>query len=180
METESNLFGLMAEFTSPEGILRAARQAYQAGYRKMDAYSPFPLEGLDEAIGLHRPSPVAYIIFLGGLFGGIAGFFMQYFATVIDYPLNIGGRPLNSWPAYIPITFELTVLSAAFAALIGMMIMNRLPEPYHPVFNVPGFDRATRDRFFLSIEKRDPQFNLEQTRRFLQGLGAERVEEIKA
>ena len=180
MDSDNNSYGLMAEFTRPENILKAAQAAYQAGYRAMDAYTPYPVEGLDEAIGLKNPSPVAYVVFIGGLLGGVGGFFMQYFATVIDYPLNIGGRPFNSWPAYIPITFELTVLLAAFAALIGMLIMNRLPEPYHPVFNAPEFERATIDRFFLAIEARDPQFDLEKTRNFMQSLGAERVDEIEA
>jgi hypothetical protein len=180
MPREKNLHGLLAEFQTPEALLSAAEQAYAAGYRSMDAFSPFPVEGLDEAIGLKRPSIVAWFTFAGGLAGAIGGFFMQYFATVIDYPLNIGGRPLNSWPAYIPITFELTVLSAAFAALIGMMVLNRLPEPYHPVFNVPGFERATRDRFFLAIESRDTDFNRITTKQFLQNLKPIRVMEIEA
>lgn len=180
MPREKNLHGLLAEFQTPEALLSAAEQAYAAGYRSMDAFSPFPVEGLDEAIGLNRPSIVAWFTFAGGLVGALGGFFMQYYATVIDYPLNIGGRPLNSWPAYIPITFELTVLSAAFAALIGMFVLNRLPEPYHPVFNVPGFERATRDRFYLAIESRDPAFNRGTTKQFLQNLKPIQVMEIEA
>lgn len=175
----NDLYGYMAEFDTPEAVLAATQKAYQAGYRQIDAYTPFPVEGLDKALGMRRPSIIAWFVFAGGLAGGIAGFAMQYFATVIDYPLNIGGRPLNSWPAYIPITFELTVLVASFAALIGMLLMNGLPQPYHPVFNVDGFERASRDHFFLAISSRDTLYDSEKTRQFLDSLGAIQVSEIE-
>jgi hypothetical protein len=176
---KNDLYGYMAEFDTPEEILAGTQKAYQAGYREIDAYTPFPVEGLDRALGIRRPSIIAWFVFAGGLAGGIVGFAMQYFATVIDYPLNIGGRPLNSWPAYIPITFELTVLFASFAALIGMLLMNGLPQPYHPAFNVDGFDRASRDRFFLAISAKDKHFDPEKTRDFLGSLGAAQVSEIE-
>ncbi len=178
MADETNLYGLMAEFEEPDEILAATKMAYQAGYRDIEAYSPYPIEGLPDAVGMHR-TWLPWIILAFGIMGGIGGFFMLWFATVVSYPLNIGGRPLNSWPAYIPITFEMTVLSAATAALIGMIIANGLPEPYHPVFNVPAFQRASRDRFFLVIESKDARFSPEDTLNFLKGLpGVQSVEEV--
>jgi hypothetical protein len=173
----TGLYGLLAEFDTPEELLAAARRAHAEGYRRMDAYTPFPVEGLSEAIGFRR-SWVGLIILAGGVAGGTGGFFMQYYATTIDYPINVGGRPLNSWPAYIPITFELTILAAAFAALIGMLALNGLPQPYHPVFNVPEFARASQDRFFLCIEAGDPRFDRVATARFLAGLRAREVSEV--
>src|SRR3954467_2685619 len=155
--------GYLAEFDTPEAIVEAALQTYAAGYRKIDAYSPFPAEGLSEAIGFHR-TRVPLLVRLGGIFGCVMGYFLQYYAMVRDYPLNTGGRPLNSWPAFIPVTFELTVLCAAISAVVGMFVLNRLPMPYHPVFNVPRFALASRDRFFLCIQAVDPQFELETTR----------------
>jgi hypothetical protein len=163
------LFGLAAEFDSDHAVLEAAKQVYAAGYRRIDAFSPHPVEGLSEAIGFERTG-MGLIVGLGGLLGAIGGFFMLWFANVIHYRWNIGGCPPNSWPAFIPITFELGVLFAASAAVIGMLALNGLPMPYHPMFNLPNFNLASRDKFFILIEASDPQFNLEQTRAFLQSL----------
>jgi hypothetical protein len=160
-------YSLMAEFDTPEKLLEATRAAYSQGYRMMEAYSPFPVEGLAEALAFHR-NRVPRLVFLGGLIGGLAGYFMQWYSSVVDYPLNIGGRPLHSWPSFIPVTFEMTVLGAALAAVLGMLALNGLPRPYHPVFNVPEFVLASDDRFFLSIQTRDPLFDSEATLRFLQ------------
>jgi hypothetical protein len=164
----------MAEFTSADALLHATRRTYEAGYRRMDAYSPLPIEGLAEAMGFRR-TRVPLIVLLGGIAGCAGGFGMQYWISVVDYPVNVGGRPLNSWPSFIPVTFELTILVAAFAALLGMLALNGLPMPYHPVFNVPRFAQATRDRFFLCIEATDPKFDGEATMRFLEGLASSSV-----
>jgi hypothetical protein len=161
------VYGLLAEFERPEDLVEATRQAYQRGYRMMDAYSPFPVEGLAEALGFHR-NGIARVVFIGGLVGGIGGFFMQWFSAVVHFPLDIGGRPLNSWPAFTPITFELTILGAALAAVLGMLGLNGLPRPHHPIFNVPSFALASRNRFFLCLQARDPLFELEGARRFLE------------
>ncbi len=170
MKTAPDIYGLLAEFTTPDALLVAARRAYEAGYRRLDAYSPLPIEGLAEAIGFTRNRiPVA--VFLGGLLGGAGGFFMLWYSTVVSYPINVGGRPFNSWPMYIPITFELTVLGAAFAAVFGMLGLNGLPRPHHPVFAAPGFEHASSDRFFLSLQAIDPLFEPQRTRAFLEGLG---------
>ncbi len=163
------LHGIMAEFEQPEQLLEAARRTYAAGYRKMDAYSPMPIEGLADAIGFTR-NWVSVVVLVGGLAGCVGGFGLLWWIAMIAYPHNVGGRPFNSWPAFIPVTFECTVLLAALSAVIGMLMMNKLPMPYHPVFNVPGFGRATRDRFFLCVEARDPQY--ETARGFLESLGA--------
>ncbi len=161
------IFGMVAEFDSPEAIVRAAEAAYEAGYREMDAYSPIPVNGLAEAIGFRR-NWIATIILAAGLTGGIGGFFMQWFSAVVHYPIIVGGRPFNSWPAFMPITFELTVLLSAFAAVIGMLGLNGLPRPHHPIFNAPGFDRASQDRFFLSVQSNDPLYDEQATRQFLE------------
>ena len=161
------LYGIMAEFENPSELVAAVRRAREEGYRVLDAYTPFPIEELNEALGLHG-SRVPLIVLIGGLLGGAGGYFMQYYLSVIDYPLNIGGRPLHSWPAFIPLTFELAVLVAGLSAVLGMLALNGLPMPYHPVFNVPRFALASRDRFFLCIEARDPKFDREETRRFLE------------
>ncbi len=144
----------------------------------MDAYTPFPIEGLAEAIGFHR-NGVALIVLIGGILGCLTGFFLQYYIAVIDYPINVGGRPLNSWPSFIPVIFELTVLFGAIAAVLGMLALNKLPMPYHPVFNVPGFDLATRNRFFLCIESADPLFDRQRTKDFLYSLPAGAVSEVQ-
>ncbi len=177
MEIDPNLYGLMAEFETPEELLHAAQQAHQAGYRELDAYSPFEVEGVAEAIGA-RPSRIPYIVLAGGILGGVGGYFMQWYYSVIGYPISVGGKPLHSWPSFIPVTFELTILGAALFGLLGMIILNGLPELYHPVFNVPGFGRASLDRFFLAIEAKDPNFDLKQTRAFLENLHAFSVSEV--
>ncbi len=171
------LHGLMAEFETPEALLAASRRARDQGYRHMDAYTPMPVEGLAEAVGF-RSKAVSYCVFAGGLAGACGGFGLMWWITVIAFPHIVSGRPLNSWPAYIPITFESMVLVACFTAVIVMLVLNGLPEPYHPVFNVAAFERASRDRFFLCIEASDPQFDLEVTRRFLEALGPEEVHEV--
>jgi hypothetical protein len=179
-QNEQNLFALLAKFDTPEALASAASQAYEAGYRKFDAYSPFPLEELPRAMRL-KPSPLPYLVFAGGLAGALGGFAMQTFATVIDYPLNIGGRPLFAWPSYIPITFELTILMGALAGVLGLFFFTRLPQPYHPVFNSPDFiEHGSSDAFYLEIQAIDPQFELDETRRFLEGLSAAQVVEIEA
>jgi hypothetical protein len=162
-------YGLLAEFEQGEALLAAAHKAYAAGYRRMDGYTPFPLDGLFEALG-HRPTRLPLLTLVGGIVGGGAAYFMLYYASVVSYPINVGGRPLHSWPAFLPITFELTVLAASFAAFLGMLALNGLPHPYHPLFNVPEFKLASRDRFFLCIQARDPLFAQDQTRQFLETL----------
>ncbi len=170
-------YGLLAEFTSPHELVEAAHRAYAAGYRRLDAYSPFPVEGLSEAMGFRR-TRLPLVVFLGGVAGCIAAVVMQYYIAVINYPMNVGGRPLNSWPSWIPVTFELTVLIASLAAVLGLLGLNGLPMPYHPLFNVPRFALASRDRFFLCIEAIDPLFDAETTRGFLTTLGPKEVFEV--
>lgn len=177
MSRKLPIYGVMGEFDDVKDILEAAERAYAAGYRKMDAYSPFPVHGLDEAIGFHK-SRLPLIVLIGGLIGGLGGFGMQYFASVMDYPLNIGGKPLNSWPAFIPVTFECTILAAALAAILGMLGLNGLPEPYHPVFHVPRFEFASRSHFFLCIEATDPKFDAAEARRFMETVGAREVTDV--
>ncbi|MER3473338.1 MAG: DUF3341 domain-containing protein [Armatimonadota bacterium] len=172
------LYGIIAEFESAEELLHAAKRAREAGYTQMDAYSPFPVHGLSEAIGF-EDHKVPWTVFLAGVVGAIAGFSLQYYISVVDYPLNVGGRPFLSWPSFIPVTFETTVLFAAFGAFIGMLAFNGLPQPYHPVFNAPRFERASQDRFFLCIEAKDPLFDRTKTRQFLENLGARLVSEVE-
>ena len=172
-----DLYGLLAEFDSGESLLEAARAAHAVGYRNMNGYTPFPLEGLSAALG-QKPPLLPWFVLLGGILGGSGAYFMLYYASVISYPINVGGRPLHSWPAFIPITFELTVLGASFAAFFGMLALNGLPHPHHPLFGVPAFSLASRDRFFLCIQARDPLFQLAQTRQFLERLGA-KVHEVE-
>jgi len=171
------VYGLMAEFDTPEGLLAATKRAHDAGYRKLDAYTPFPMEELGDILEA-RSTGVSVIILLGGLTGLIVGLGLQYWTTAIDFPVNVGGRPLASWPAFIPITFELTILFAALAAVLGLLALNGLPMPYHPVFNAPRFLRASQDRFFLVIEARDPNFKLDTTREFLMQTGAREVNDV--
>src|ERR1700678_1452717 len=161
------LYGLMAEFSQVEEIIAAAEKTRLAGYKIFDAYTPFPVHGLAEAIGFKK-TKVPLICACGAIMGGSTGFLMQWYANVMSYPMITGAKPLNCWPAFIPITFELSVLGAAFGAVLGMLALNGLPEPYHPVFNVPAFQLASRDKFFLCIESRDLQFDLEKTRQFLE------------
>jgi len=161
--------GLMAEFATPQELLLAARYARQHGYREMEAYTTYSVEGLAEELGLSRTG-VPFVVLFAGLVGAGVGFFMQYWSMAVDYPFNIGGRPLNSWPVFIPITFEVMVLVASFAAFFGMLFLNGLPRLYRPIFNAPSFARATQDRFFLCIEATDPRFDRETTMQFLAGL----------
>lgn len=177
MRRVPTLYGLIAEFDKPGQLVAAAERARKEGYRKMDAYAPFPVEGLADALGFRR-TRVPLIALIGGLTGCIGGYYMQYWIAKIDYPLNVGGRPLNSWPAFIPVTFELTVLGAALFAVLGMLALNGLPMPHHPVFNAPRFALATRDRFFLCIEAVDPKFDLTNTKRFLENLHCRGVSEV--
>jgi hypothetical protein len=170
-------FGLMAEFDNAPALVEAACRTYAAGYRRMDAYSPFPVDGLSEALGFRR-TWIAPIVLVGGILGGIGGYLLQYYLSVVDYPLNIGGRPLNSWPMFIPVTFETTILGAALFAIFGMLALNGLPMPYHPVFNVARFARASQDKFFLLIEARDPQFDARATRIFLERIGGREVSDV--
>ena len=172
------LYGVMAQFDSPGALVAAARESYAAGYRQINGYSPFPIEELSEAIGFKRTT-LPLIVLAGGIIGAVGGFFMQYWMEVIDYPINVGGKPFNSWPAFIPITFECTVLCAAFAAVLGMLALNKLPQPYHPVFNAPNFALATRDSFFLVIESKDPKFDHDEAMRFLKSLEAREVNDVE-
>jgi hypothetical protein len=167
----------MAEFASPETLVAAAHRAREEGYKRIDAFTPFPVEGLAEALGAPL-SRVPLICLIGGLIGCSGGFFLQWWPNVIGYALDIGGKPFNSWPAFIPITFELTILCAGLATVFGMLAVNGLPTPYHPVFNAPRFELATRNRFFLCITARDAKFDAQKTREFLQSLHAHEVSEI--
>ena len=171
------IHGLMAEFDNATDLVAAAHRAHQAGYRRMDAYSPFPIEELGDAIGFHHTN-VPLVVLIGGLLGGLSGYLMQYWISAINYPENIAGRPLNSWPAFIVVTFEMTILGAALFAVLGMLALNGLPMPYHPVFNVERFAFASKDRFFLCIEARDPKFDRKLTEEFLRSLNPRDVTEV--
>jgi len=170
-------YGIVAEFETATDLVVASKAAYAAGYREMDAYSPYPIEEAAEAIGFHK-TRVPLIVLLGGLLGGLSGFMLQYWINVIDYPLNIGGRPYNSWPAFIVPTFEMTVLFAGLSGVFGMFALNGLPMPYHPLFNVDRFGAVTRDRFFLCIEAADPKFDLVNTQEFMMSLKPLSVSEV--
>lgn len=176
--THTDLYGLLAEFADPEALLHATEEAKEAGYRKMEAYTPFPVLGLAEVLNV-RGRRLPLIVLGGGILGGGGALLMQWYSAVIDYPLNVGGRPLASWPAFIPISFELTILLAAFTTVLGMFALNGLPQPYHPVFNVPAFADASSDRFFLCIEASDPHFDVAETSRFLESVGAMAVFEVE-
>ncbi len=165
----AGVYGMLAEFTDPKDLVEAARLTRHEGFTRIDAYSPFPIHGLADAIGFHT-TKLPLIVLAGGLIGGLGGFFMQYYATTISYPLNIAGRPYNSWPMYIVITFEMTILFAGLSAVLGMLALNGLPQPHHPVFNAPNFELASRTHFFLSIEARDERFDMDRTASFLAGL----------
>jgi hypothetical protein len=173
------LYGLLAEFETPEGLAAAAAAARDAGYRQMEAYSPFPVHGLTDALGF-RSSRLAALVLAGGVAGALGGFALQYWVSVMAYPHNVGGRPLNSWPSFIPVTFEMTILIASLTAVLGMLALNGLPRPHHPLFAMERFAHASRDRFFLCIEAADPRFDRQGTRRFLESLRPHGVEEVPA
>lgn len=172
------LYGILAEFDSPGALVVAARAAREAGYARMDAFTPYPMEEVSDALGQQR-SRLPLIVLGGGLLGALGGYLLQYWSAVVAYPFNIGGRPLHSWPAFVPPTFETTILIASFTAVLGMLALNGLPQPYHPLFNVPSFALASRDRFFLCIEASDPRFDPAATRRFLEGLAPRQVSEVE-
>jgi Protein of unknown function (DUF3341) len=176
-EASQKLHGVVAEFETPEELLEAALKTTSAGYTRAEAYTPFPIDGLADALNFHH-TPIAAMACIAGILGGLTGFGMCWYANVLNYPLNIGGRPHNSWPAWIPITFELTVLFAALTAAIGMLYLNGLPRLHHPIFNTPNFNRATHDRFFLCIEATDPQFDPPAVHEFLKSLHPLAIEEV--
>ena len=174
---QTPIYGLMAEFDTPVEIVHAARRTSEAGYKKIDAYSPFPIEELAEAIGFHH-NGVPLVTLIGGLLGGLAAYLLQWWIATISYPVNIGGRPLQSWPSFIVVTFEMTILFAGIFSVFGMLALNGLPMPYHPVFNVPRFAFATKDRFFLIIFSSDAKYDSAATRAFLESLGPVSISEV--
>jgi hypothetical protein len=178
MNKPTETYGLMAEFETPKGLLNALKKAKEVGYDILDAYTPYPIEEVCHIVANHKKSKVSMVVLIAGIIGGSFGFGLQCWVSMVAYPLNIGGRPYFSWPAFIPVTFELTILFAAFAAAFGMLALNRLPEPYHPVFNVEGFKRASQDRYFLVIEAEDPSFDRRRTRAFLEGLDPHEVHDV--
>ncbi len=172
-----SIYGMIAEFDSATNLVAAAHRTHEAGYTKIDAYSPFPVEGLAEAIGFHR-NEVPLVVLIGGLLGGLSAYAMQYWISAVSYPINVGGKPYHSWPAFIVVTFEMTILFAGISAVLGMLALNGLPMPYHPVFNVPRFAFATKDRFFLIVFSSDPKYDPTETRRFLESLGPKSISEV--
>jgi len=174
----SGIYGLLAEFDDPSSLVAAAKRTYAAGYRKIDTFSPYPIEEAWEAIG-HHDRRLSFIVLAGGIAGLLSGIGLQEWVHQIAYPMNIAGKPLNSWPQFVPVCFELTILFAAISAVLGMIVLNGLPQPYHPVFNVERFERATRDKFFLIVESEDPKFDRQQTAEFLKGLHATEVSEVE-
>jgi hypothetical protein len=174
---DSLVYGLLAEFDSVDTVISAAHRVYAAGYRKIDAFSPFPLEELSEAIGFHK-NGVALICLIGGLLGGTAAYVLQWWINTISYPINIGGRPMHSWPSFIIVTFEMTILFSGLSAVFGMIALNGLPMPYHPVFNVPQFDAASKDKFFIIVFSSDKNYDPVRTRQFLESLSPLSVAEV--
>jgi len=175
--TAPSIYGLMAEFETPTELVNACKAAYAEGYREMDAYSPFPIEEASEAIGFHK-SAVPLVVLTGGILGGLSGFLLQYWINVIAYPLNIGGKPWNSWPAFVVPTFEMTILFAGLSGMFGMFALNGLPRPYHPLFHVDQFSKVTRNRFFLCVEAIDPKFDLAGTQQFMERLKPLSISEV--
>lgn len=178
MTKRGDFYGLLAEFGDPDSLLVAARRARQAGYERLDAFSPFPIEGLAEELGFRRTA-VPLVVLVGGVLGATGGYLLQYYLSVVDYPINVGGRPLHSVPMFVIVTFELTILVAALFAVLGMLALNRLPMPYHPVFNVADFALASTNRFFLVIEAADPKFEAARTRDFLRELAPKEVLDVE-
>jgi hypothetical protein len=174
MKTRSLLYGFLAEFESPDALKDCIRAARREGFSRIDAFTPFPVEGIPEELGLHH-SRVPLFVLVGGITGALTGWLLQYYSSVYDYPLNIGGRPLNSWPAFVVVIFELTILFGGLSGVFGMLALNGLPKPHHPLFNEPRFDRVTHDRFFFCIEATDPKFDRDTTWNFLQNLKPEGV-----
>lgn len=175
--TEAPIYGIMAEFDNPTDLLHATEATYAAGYRKIDAYSPYPIEELSDAVGFHK-TRIPLVVLCGAILGGLSGYFLQYWISAISYPLNVGGRPYVSWPAFIIVTFEMTILFGGISAVVGMLGLNGLPQPYHPVFNNPRFTSASRDRFFLCIEASDPKFEVGSVQQLMQGFNALDVTEV--
>jgi hypothetical protein len=173
-EAAPGMYGYVAEYTTAEELVAAAKQVYAEGYTQMDAFTPFPVHGLPEAIGF-EDLRIKWIIFAGGIAGAFTGFYFQYWVSASAYAHNVGGRPFFSWPAFIPVTFECTILFAALSAVFGMLALNKLPQPHHPVFDTPRFDRASQDSFFLAVEAKDPLFDAEQTRSLLEKSGAQNI-----
>jgi len=176
-ELPAAVYGVMAEFDNPTSLITAAERVYAAGYRRIDTFSPYPIEEAWEAIG-HHDRRLSLIVLAGGLAGLLTGVGLQEWVHQLAYPMNIAGKPLNSWPQFVPVTFELTILFAAISAVVGMIVLNGLPQPYHPAFNVPRFERASRDKFFLLVEAADPMFDKQQTMDFLKGLNPAEVSEV--
>jgi hypothetical protein len=177
MNTE--LFGLLVQFDEADELIAAAQKTHAEGYTRAEAYSPYPIEELAEALEF-RNTGIPKVFLIGGIVGGCTGFGLQYWCSAIAYPINVGGRPFNSWPAFIPVTFEMTILFSALCGVLGMLALNGLPRPHHPLFAIEQFDRATVDKFFLLILARDPQFHPAKTRSFLESLGAEEVIDVPA
>jgi hypothetical protein len=177
-DSGGRLYGLMAEFETPGALIAATEKSREAGYRKIDAYAPYPIEELVHALG-HHHSKLPLMVLGGGIVGFFAGLGLQVYVNAIAYPLNIGGKPVLSWPAFVPVTFEMTILCASLTAVLGMLALNGLPTPYHPVFNLPRFSAASRDRYFLCIEATDPRFHAEGTRQFLESQGPTEVSEVE-
>jgi hypothetical protein len=178
MNPRPRLYGILAEFNDPKALVEATEKAYAEGYRKMDAFSPYPIEELTDALHI-QGSWLPALVLLGGIVGCVGGFYLQWWISVVYYPVNIGGRPLNSWPMFIPVTFELTVLAAALTAVLGMLALNGLPMPHHPLFEVPRFALASRDQFFLCIQSLDPMFDELRTKVFLETLRPTHVTEVE-
>lgn len=168
----------MAEFDTATELVDAARAVRNAGFRRTDAFSPFPIHEMDEALGIKR-SILPLLVFFGGITGLMLGIGLQVFVHYIDYPMNIGGRPFLSWILFVPASFELTILLAGFTAVFGMLFLNGLPRPYHPVFNVPRFALATREKFFLLIESADEKYDYDETKKFLQSLDPQEVFDVE-
>lgn len=173
------IYAIVGEFDDTETLVEAARRVRSEGYRKVEAYTPFPVHGLTDALDV-TDSKVFYITFIAGLIGFASGCFLEAWTSSIDYPMNVGGRPYISWPSFVPVAYESTILAAAFGALLGMLGLNGLPRPYHSIFNTPNFDRASQDRFFLAIETADRRYDPNRTVDFLKSVGATAVSEVEA